>query len=282
MRPDRAITRPGNDTPAAVAGRSPDIRLKGLAVGYPGRAVLTGANVTLPAGRISVILGGSGCGKSTLLKHILGLSKPMAGEIHIGGQNLFDLSEAELYRHKSAMGVLFQDGALLGSMSLAENVALPLREHTDLDEQTIETIVRLKLNLVGLEPFMAYLPSQLSGGMRKRAGLARALVLDPRILLCDEPSSGLDPITAAELDQLIIDLNATFGMTIVVVTHDLDSLFTIAEFVVVLHGGQVLFQGPLDELKASSDPYITQFLGRVPGARNAPDMVRAENGGHED
>lgn len=244
--------------------RAPEIRIENLQGGYDGRIILDDVSVTLPAGRISVILGGSGGGKSTLLKHILGLEKPMAGDIVIGGRSLYGMTPEQLYRHKRDMGVLFQDGALLGSLSLGENVALPLREHTTLDEVTMETVVAMKLGLVGLAPFASYFPSQLSGGMRKRAGLARAMVLDPKILLCDEPSSGLDPITAAELDDLIIRLNHTFGMTIVVVTHDLDSLMAIAEYVVVLKGGKVLYKGDLDGLKNSEDVYIRQFLARQP------------------
>ncbi len=253
--------------------RAPDIALDNLVLGYPGRVILRDVNALLPAGKISVILGGSGGGKSTLLRHILGLQAPMEGRILINERDIFALSPQERHKLRSEMGVLFQNGALLGSLPLGENIALPLREHTELDEETIETVVRLKLNLVGLEPFMDYFPSQLSGGMRKRAGLARGLVLDPHILLCDEPSSGLDPITAAELDQLIIDLHETFDMTIVVVTHDLDSLYAIAETVVMLHEGGILFHGDLDELKASPNDFIQQFLGRKPGERHAPDFL---------
>ncbi len=251
---------------------APEIVIRDLTIGWPGRVVLSNANVVLPAGRISVILGGSGDGKSTLLRHILGLNTPLKGEIEIDKHCIFDLKPEEGHALRSEMGVLFQNGAMLGSLSLGENVAMPLREHTELDEETIETVVRLKLNLVGLEPFMEYYPSQLSGGMRKRAGLARALVLDPRILLCDEPSSGLDPITAAALDQLILDLHDTFNMTIVVVTHDLGSLFTIAQHVVALHGGEVVFQGTLEELQASTDPFLQQFLARQPGERHVPSL----------
>jgi phospholipid/cholesterol/gamma-HCH transport system ATP-binding protein len=219
-------------------------------------------NAVLPAGRISVILGGSGGGKSTLLRNILGLAEPMTGNIYLDGNDLFRQSDAEFRCMRQRMGVLFQNGALLGSLTLGENVALPLREHTDLEEEIIETVVRLKLNLVGLEPFADYFPNQLSGGMRKRAGLARALALDPSILLCDEPSAGLDPITAAELDQLILDLLATFEMTIVVVTHDLQSLYCIADHVVFLKSGKVIYEGGLEGLKSSENQYIQQFLER--------------------
>ncbi|MFV0348824.1 MAG: ABC transporter ATP-binding protein [Halodesulfovibrio sp.] len=250
--------------------KAPSITTRNLAVGYPGNVTLHDANISLPGGKISVILGGSGCGKSTLLRHILGLAVPSEGKIFIEDEDLFAMTPDRFYKHKRNMGVLFQDGALLGSLTLAENISLPLLEHTNLDEGTILTMVRLKLSLVGLEPFMDYYPNQLSGGMRKRAGLARALVMDPRMLLCDEPSAGLDPITAAEVDRLILDLHEALGMTIVVVTHDLDSLFTIAEHVVVLHGGKVLFEGGIEELKATEDVYIRQFLDRQPNIRQAP------------
>jgi phospholipid/cholesterol/gamma-HCH transport system ATP-binding protein len=246
---------------------APEIRMRDLVVGYPGRVVLSGVNSVLPAGKISVILGGSGGGKSTLLKNILGLAKPLAGRILLDGDDMFGRSDEAFRCLRQRMGVLFQNGALLGSLSLGENVALPLREHTDLEEDIIETVVRLKLNLVGLEPFIDYFPSQLSGGMRKRAGLARALALDPSILLCDEPSAGLDPITAAELDNLILDLLDTFTMTIVVVTHEMQSVFAIADHVVFLRGGEVIFEGGLEELKKSEDEYIQRFLARESGKK---------------
>ncbi len=253
--------------------KAPTISTRNLAVGYPGNVVLHDANITLPGGVISVILGGSGCGKSTLLRHILGLAVPSEGAILVDNADLFAMDEKQFYRHKKSMGVLFQDGALLGSLTLGENVSLPLLEHTDLDEATINTMVRLKLSLVGLEPFVDYYPNQLSGGMRKRAGLARALIMDPKVLLCDEPSAGLDPITAAEVDQLILDLHDAMGMTIVVVTHDLDSLFTIADHVVVLHGGAVLFEGGIEALRETDDMYIRQFLDRQPNTRKAPGWL---------
>lgn len=243
---------------------SPDIVLEHVSVGYGERLVLHDVHTTLPGGRVSVILGGSGCGKSTLLRNILGLVPLKAGRIALGGRDLSTLSPAESLEIRRHMGVLFQDGALLGSMPLGENIALPLREHTELSDTLIEEVVRMKLRLVGLNDFMNYYPSELSGGMRKRAGLARGMALDPCVLLCDEPTSGLDPITAADMDQLVLELRATFGMTIVVVTHDLESLFAIADHVVVLNKGEMLFEGPLDRLTQCDDPFIVQFLERQP------------------
>lgn len=250
---------------------APDIRLEDIQVGYGDLTVLQDITAVLPGGKISVILGGSGGGKSTLLKTILGLLKPSAGHVWLEDSDLYGLSEPEMREIRKRMGVLFQDGALLGSLPLAENIALPIREHTSLDEETIETMVGIKLSLVGLGDFADFFPSQLSGGMRKRAGLARALALDPRILLCDEPTSGLDPITAADLDQMILDLKDAFGMTIVVVSHDLQSVFTIADHVVVLNKGLPVFQGVPDELRKSDDPFLRQFLDRRPTRSSGQD-----------
>ncbi|MFP5221512.1 MAG: ABC transporter ATP-binding protein [Acidobacteriota bacterium] len=250
---------------------APEIRLEGVSVGYSEHKVLSDIDAVLPSGQISVILGGSGGGKSTLLKTILGLLPPSQGRVLLGDSDLYALSGDELREIRRRMGVLFQDGALLGSIPLGENIALPMREHTMLDESIIETIVNIKLGLVGLDEFMDYFPNQLSGGMRKRAGLARALALDPRVLLCDEPTSGLDPITAADLDQLILELKEAFGMTIVVVSHDLQSVFTIADHVVVLNQGTMVYQGGQDGLKASQDEFLKQFLNREPTRKKQPN-----------
>ncbi len=248
-----------------VSRLAQDITLKELSLGYPGKVLMENLSAVLPAGKISVILGGSGCGKSTLLRHILGLNIPVSGEIFLGDTNLTELrDEDELRLIRTRIGVLFQDGAMLGSLTLGENVALPLQEHTELPDVIIEEVVQMKLRMVGLGEFTHYYPNQLSGGMRKRAGLARAMVMDPTTLLCDEPSSGLDPITAADLDQLILKLKETFNVTIVVVTHDLDSLFNIADHVVVLHQGRCLYQGDLDGLRDSKDEYLIDFLERRP------------------
>lgn len=249
--------------------KAPEIVLDAIRVGYPGREILKGISAVLPSGKISVILGGSGGGKSTLLKAVLGLLPPFEGRILLGGYDLYALDPEQLREIRKRMGVLFQDGALLGSLPLGENIALPIREHTQLDEDLVETMVRMKLSLVGLDAYMDLFPNQLSGGMRKRAGLARALALDPKVLLCDEPTSGLDPITAADLDKLILDLKEAFGMTIVVVSHDLESVYTIGDHVVVLNKGSMVFQGPPEELRTSDDAFLKQFLNRQPTRERA-------------
>ncbi|MBU1230188.1 MAG: ATP-binding cassette domain-containing protein [Proteobacteria bacterium] len=256
-----------------LQGTTPDIRLEGLTVGYGKTAVVSGIDVTLPGGKISVILGGSGCGKSTLLKHILMLQPALAGRIMIGSHDLAGLDRRGMHCLRQRMGVLFQDGALLGSLSLGDNVALPLREHTRLDEAAIRQRVLAKLALVGLEEFHDYYPNELSGGMRKRAGLARAMVMDPPLLFCDEPTSGLDPVNAAELDLLLLELKGSFEMTLVVVSHDLDSMRTIADHVVVLGEGKVLYNGPLAELEATTDEYLRRFLDRQAAARTSPRLT---------
>lgn len=242
-----------------------NIELENLRLGYGKHVVLDNVNATLPGGRISVILGGSGGGKSTLLRHIVGLARPMSGRILLGGKDIFALSDKEFRRIRRRMGVLFQDGALLGSLTLAENVGLPLREHTSLTAADIRDLVLHKLSLVGLENFPEFYPGQLSGGMRKRAGLARALVTDPPILFCDEPTSGLDPINAAQMDALLLAMKRQYpDMTIVAVSHDLASLHTIADHVLMLHDGGVAFNGSPDELRAARDPYLRSFLDRKP------------------
>ena len=250
-----------------------DIRLEGLTVGYGQRAVVSGINASLPGGKISVILGGSGCGKSTLLKHILRLHPVLAGRIVIDGHDLATLDRRGMHCLRQRMGVLFQDGALLGSLTLGDNVALPLREHTKLSATAIRERVLAKLALVGLDEFYDYYPNELSGGMRKRAGLARAMVMDPALLFCDEPTSGLDPVTAAELDQLLLELKRSFDMTLVVVSHDLDSMRTIADHVLVLGEGTVLFEGPIAELEATEDDYLRRFLDRQAAGRSTPRLT---------
>jgi phospholipid/cholesterol/gamma-HCH transport system ATP-binding protein len=252
---------------------APQLTLKNLTVGYGGVPVVSGLNVVLPGGRISMIVGGSGCGKSTLLKNILRLYTPIAGQVLLGGHDVFTLKGKGLHCLRQRMGVLFQDGALLGSLTLGDNVALPLREHTRLPEPGIMDIVLAKLGLVGLAEFTGLYPNELSGGMRKRAGLARAMVMDPVMLFCDEPTSGLDPINAAELDQLLLEMKERFGMTMVVVSHDLTSMRAIADFVVVLGEGRSLFAGTVAELDATADPYLRRFLDRKAAFRDTPRIT---------
>ncbi|MCL2123082.1 MAG: ATP-binding cassette domain-containing protein [Desulfovibrionaceae bacterium] len=240
-----------------------DIRLEKVRVGYGSTVVLSELDALFPAGKISVILGGSGCGKSTLLRHIAGLLLPLAGKTIIGGQELFALPSKEFRRLRRHMGMLFQDGALLGALTLAQNVALPLVEHTKLSKKTIHSEALRCLALVGLQNFGGYFPAQLSGGMRKRAGLARAIITAPRILLCDEPTSGLDPINAARMDHLLLDMKAHYpGMSLIVVSHDLASLARIADYVLVLHEGGAVFQGSYADLCAVDDAYLQSFLRR--------------------
>lgn len=252
---------------------TPDIRLEGLTIGYGEQAVVSNIDAVLPGGKISVILGGSGCGKSTLLKHILKLHPVLAGRIVIGGHDMDSLDRRGMHCLRQRMGVLFQDGALLGSLTLGDNVALPLREHTRLSEKEVRERVLAKLGLVGLADFHDYFPNELSGGMRKRAGLARAMVMDPPLLFCDEPTSGLDPVTAAELDQLLLELKRRSDMTLVVVSHDLDSMRTIADHVLVLGEGRLLFQGGLAELEATQDEYLRRFLDRQAAERTTPRLT---------
>lgn len=250
-----------------------DIELHDLWGGYNNTKILKGINGSLPAGKISIILGGSGCGKSTLLRHILGLNHPMKGSVRIGGHDFFALENTQFRKIRRRMGVLFQDGALLGSLTLGQNVGLPLSEHTKLPHDTIRKIVLHKLGLVGLADYIDYYPNELSGGMRKRAGLARAIVMDPQILLCDEPTSGLDPINAAEMDQLLLSMKKHFpSMSIVVVSHDLESLHKIADNVLVINEGQAAYCGDLKGLQNSDDPYLKQLLGRKPNSITQPSV----------
>jgi phospholipid/cholesterol/gamma-HCH transport system ATP-binding protein len=241
-----------------------EIAFENLSLGYGERTILRDITATLPAGKISVILGGSGCGKSTLLKNIIGLHRPQRGKIGVGGKDLFDLPRAEYRRMRRHMGVLFQDGALLGALTLAQNVALPLSEHTSLPKEVIRKAAFDTLAQVGLREFGDYYPNELSGGMRKRAGLARAIIASPSILLCDEPTSGLDPITAAKMDNLLLSMKAHFAdMTTVVVSHDMQSVKKIADYVLVLRDGQAIFAGSYQSLATSNDPYLQQFLHRT-------------------
>jgi phospholipid/cholesterol/gamma-HCH transport system ATP-binding protein len=214
-------------------------------------------------GETLVILGGSGSGKSTLLRTLVGLEKPSSGEIWLKGKNLSVISDDDMDEIRRKMGMSFQSGALFGSMTVGENVSLPLREHTKLEDSTIEIMTRLKLEQVGLGGFEDYFPAQLSGGMKKRAAVARALSMDPEILFFDEPSAGLDPIIAAGIDQLILELKQAFHMTIIVVTHELASAFLIADQMVYIDKGVIIAQGTPTQMKANPLPRVRQFFDRV-------------------
>ena len=243
---------------------APAISVRDLRVKYGEREILHGINFDAPAGQTLVILGGSGSGKSTLLRTLVGLENPSAGSIWIRGKDFASMPESERDELRKKMGMSFQSGALFGSMTVAENVALPLREHTELDESTIDIMVRLKLNQVGLSGFENYMPAQLSGGMKKRAAIARALAMDPEVLFFDEPSAGLDPIIAAGIDDLIVALKKAFHITILVVTHELASAFLIADRMILLIKGNIVADGTPAELQASAQPRVRQFLDRVP------------------
>ena len=243
------------------------ISVQDLVTHYGERQVLDRVNMDVQRGETMVILGGSGSGKSTLLRHIVGLEKPTSGSIHILGQDICRLSETQFNEIRRKMGMSFQGSALFNSMSVGDNVALPLREHTELEESTIQIMTRMKLEQVGLAGFEKYMPAQLSGGMKKRAGVARAMAMDPEILLFDEPSAGLDPVIAAGIDDLIVKLKAAFGMTIVVVTHELASAFLIADRITVLDKGRIISSGTREQIQASTHPRVRQFLGRIPDSQ---------------
>ncbi len=248
------------------------VSLRDVRVSYGDVEILHGVTFDVKRGETLVILGGSGSGKSTLLRTLVGLEKASSGEIWIKGENIAAIPDSEMDEIRKKIGMSFQGGALFGSMTVGENVALPLREHTKLEDSTIEIMVRLKLEQVGLAGFEYYMPSQLSGGMKKRAAVARALAMDPEILFFDEPSAGLDPIIAAGIDQLILELKQAFRMTIIVVTHELASAYLIADRMVLIDKGHVVAIGTTAEMRASTQPRLRQFLDRVPEPEVAREM----------
>ncbi len=245
----------------------PIIEIQNLVVGYDDRVVLENVDITVPAGEVLGVVGGSGCGKSTLLKAMIGLLRPMSGRVLIEGVDVHAAGEKELKALHTRMGVLFQSSGLISSLSLFGNVALPLRDYTACDHETIRRLVHMKLGLVDLAGMENLWPDELSGGMKKRAGLARAMALDPPVLFFDEPSGGLDPVTAAELDQLILRINQGMGTTIIVVTHELSSIFTITNRVVMLDGGArgIIAEGdPRDLRDDPPDERVRRFFRRQP------------------
>jgi phospholipid/cholesterol/gamma-HCH transport system ATP-binding protein len=272
-----------NPMPQVTSAKSV-ISLRNLRVSYGEREILHGISFDVQPGETLVILGGSGSGKSTLLRTLVGLEKPSAGEIWIKGRDIAKTSTAEMDAIRKKIGMSFQGGALFGSMTVGENVALPLREHTRLEDSTIEIVLRLKLQQVGLEGFEYYMPAQLSGGMKKRAAVARALAMDPEILFFDEPSAGLDPIIAAGIDQLILELKRAFRMTIIVVTHELASAFLIADRMLLIDKGNIIAFGTVEEMRGSTQPRVRQFLDRVAepeisGEMDYLQMLTAEHPG---
>jgi len=242
----------------------PIISIRDVTVSYNGRRVLDGINLDIKRGETMVLLGGSGSGKSTLLRQIIGLERPQSGQIRVNGVDLAKCTGRELKRVRRSIGMAFQNAALFNSMSVEDNVALPLREHTRLAESTISLMTWMKLAVVGLAEFGKLSPQALSGGMKKRAAVARALSLDPELLVFDEPSAGLDPIVAAELDELILGLKRAFNMTVVVVTHEMESAFRIADRMAMLYRGSLIAVGTKEELQSNPHPRIRQFFDRVP------------------
>lgn len=241
------------------------IVLEDVTLGYGENVIMERVNFTVDTGEIVIIAGGSGCGKSTVLKGIIGLLKPMAGRILVNGVDVAAASEKKLTEIRKNFGVLFQSGALFGSMTLAENIALSLADATALDKETVELLVRLKLSLVDLDGYQDYMPSEISGGMKKRAALARALALDPGILFFDEPSAGLDPVTSAELDRTILSLNQAQNTTMLIVTHELDSIYAIAHRVVLLDKGAkgiIAIGEPHELAETATDPRVKDFFHR--------------------
>jgi phospholipid/cholesterol/gamma-HCH transport system ATP-binding protein len=251
--------------------RKPIIQVKDLRVGYGDVIILDQVSFTVYEGEVFGILGGSGCGKSTLLKTIIGLIPPHSGQIILDGDEVSTDDEVKLQDVLRKIGVLYQGAALFGSMTIAQNVALPIEEYTTLSRESVNTLVRMKLGLVNLQGYENHFPSELSGGMKKRAGLARAMALNPKILFFDEPSAGLDPITSAELDDLILHLNRSLGTTMVIVTHELESIFTVAQRIIMLDKAAkgIIAEGDPRYLRDhSQNPFVKRFFNRRAAEEN--------------
>src|SRR5256886_4539356 len=256
----------------------PVVEVKDLFRKFGDRTVIDNLSFTIHRGETLVIMGGSGCGKSTLLRHIIGVMKPTAGSVKIFGQEITTMNDVEIAEIRRRFGMLFQSGALLASLTVGENVALPLLQHTDLSSDEIDETVTGKLQMVGLNGFNNLKPAEISGGMRKRVGLARALALDPELLFSDEPTSGLDPIMTAVVDKLTLELTRAEGMTAVVVTHDMTSAFRIATRMIMLGRGKILAQGAPDEIRTHPDPEVQQFIN---GEADGPMPLNLSQDDHE-
>lgn len=250
------------------------VEVKNLVTHYGDTKVLDDVSFSVRRGEIFLIIGGSGCGKTTLLKHMCGLLTASSGQIIYQGQDLAGMDEERLAKMQQSIGIAFQSSGLINSMTIGDNVALPLREYGHLDKQLIRALVRIKLSLVGLSGTEGLMPSELSGGMRKRAGLARAMALDPPLVYFDEPSAGLDPIMACGLDELILDLRRLLGITFVIVTHELDSIRKIADRILMLDLGKVVFLGTLPEVDQAPEERVRQFF-----ERRADEHMTARNVG---
>ena len=264
-----------DDTPA---GEEVAIKVKHIKKAFGGKTVLEDVNLDVRQGETLVILGGSGSGKSTLLRLMTGALRATAGSVEVHGTDVCAMTQAQLHEYRQTIGVLFQSGALFNSMTVGDNVALPLREHTDLPPENIDIVVKIKLELVNMRHAAGRLPAEISGGMKKRAGLARALALDPKLLFYDEPSAGLDPVTSTEIDELIIKLNKLLGVTSVIVTHEMDSAFRVAHRMVLLDQGKFVAVGTPQEMRDSDDPLVRQFIH---GLTEGPLTDRRRGGEYE-
>ena len=251
-------------TPSASSSTTPLVELRDIRFGYGERVILDGISLTVPRGKVTALMGASGGGKTTVLRLIGGQYRAQAGSLTFDGQEISSLDQAGLYAVRRRMGMLFQFGALFTDLSVFDNVAFPLREHTDLSESMVRDIVLMKLEAVGLRGARDLMPSEVSGGMARRVALARAMALDPQLVMYDEPFAGLDPISLGTAARLIRQLNDTLGLTSVIVSHDLDETFHIADQVIVLANGKIAAQGTPDEVRHSTDPLVHQFVSAAP------------------